>query len=48
MQAAAGSNGGIDVLCANAGIFPQARLEEMTSAQWDEVMDTNLKGTFLR
>lgn len=39
-------NGGIDVLCANAGIFPQARLEDMTSQQWDEVVDTNLKGTF--
>ena len=46
MQAVAGKSGGIDVLCANAGIFPQARLEEMTSEQWDEVMDTNLKGTF--
>ncbi|ESY78172.1 3-ketoacyl-ACP reductase [Mesorhizobium sp. LNHC221B00] len=42
----AARNGGIDVLCANAGIFPQARLEEMTSEQWDEVVDTNLKGTF--
>lgn len=42
----AGRNGGIDVLCANAGIFPQARLEDMTSKQWDEVVDTNLKGTF--
>ena len=40
-------NGGLDVLSANAGIFPAARLEEMTEAQWDEVMDTNLKGTFL-
>ena len=39
-------NGGLDVLCANAGIFPSARLEEMTSEQWDEVNDTNLKGTF--
>lgn len=39
-------SGGIDVLCANAGIFPPARIEEMTSQQWDEVMDTNLKGTF--
>jgi 3-oxoacyl-[acyl-carrier protein] reductase len=39
-------SGGLDVLCANAGIFPQARLEEMTSAQWDEVIATNLKGTF--
>lgn len=40
-------SGGIDVLCANAGIFPPARLEEMTEAEWDLVMDTNLKGTFL-
>ena len=39
--------GGLDVLCANAGIFPQARLEEMTEAQWDETQTTNLKGTFL-
>jgi 3-oxoacyl-[acyl-carrier protein] reductase len=46
MKAAADRNGGIDVLCANAGIFPPARLEEMTSEQWDEVVDTNLKGTF--
>ena len=36
------------MLCANAGIFPQARLEDMTSEQWDEVIDTNLKGTFHR
>ena len=46
MKSVAARNGGIDVLCANAGIFPQARLEEMTSEQWDEVVDTNLKGTF--
>jgi 3-oxoacyl-[acyl-carrier protein] reductase len=39
-------NGGLDVLCANAGIFPPARLEEMTEQQWDETLDTNLKGTF--
>src|SRR5690349_2096038 len=39
--------GGLDVLSANAGIFPAAKLEEMTGAQWDEVLDTNLKGTFL-
>jgi 3-oxoacyl-[acyl-carrier protein] reductase len=46
MKSVAERGGGIDVLCANAGIFPQARLEDMTSEQWDEVMDTNLKGTF--
>ena len=46
MKAIADRNGGLDVLCANAGIFPPAKLEEMTSEQWDEVVDTNLKGTF--
>jgi 3-oxoacyl-[acyl-carrier protein] reductase len=46
-KAAAKRNGGIDILCANAGIFPQAKIEEMSPEQWDEVMATNLKGTFL-
>ena len=45
--AAAERHGGIDILCANAGIFPQAKIEDMTAEQWDEVMGTNLKGTFL-
>lgn len=46
MAEVAKRNGGLDVLCANAGIFPPAKLEEMTSEQWDDVVDTNLKGTF--
>jgi len=46
MKAVAARNGGLDVLCANAGIFPPAKLEDMTDQQWDEVVDTNLKGTF--
>jgi 3-oxoacyl-[acyl-carrier protein] reductase len=46
-KTAADRNGGIDVLCANAGAFPQAKLEDMSPEQWDEVMATNLKGTFL-
>lgn len=37
--------GGIDILCANAGIFPSANLEEMTEDDWDLVMNTNLKGS---
>src|SRR5271157_6414922 len=44
---AATRHGGLDVLCANAGIFPQAKLEDMKPELWDEVMSTNLKGTFL-
>jgi 3-oxoacyl-[acyl-carrier protein] reductase len=39
--------GGIDVLCANAGIFPSATLAEMTDENIDEVLGTNLKGTIL-
>lgn len=37
--------GGIDVLCANAGIFPSAKLDEMTPKDLDEVIGVNLKGT---
>lgn len=39
--------GKIDVLCHNAGIYPQARLENMTLEQWQKVIDVNLTGTFL-
>jgi 3-oxoacyl-[acyl-carrier protein] reductase len=46
-KAAADAFGGLDVLCANAGIFPPAKLEEMSGEDWDHVVDTNLKGTFL-
>ena len=37
--------GGIDVLCANAGIFPEKLLVEMTEADVDEVFACNVKGT---
>lgn len=46
MKTVADRSGGLDVLCANAGIFPPSKLEEMTDDTWDEVVDTNLKGTF--
>ena len=36
--------GGVDILCANAGIFPPATLEEMSESAWDDVFATNLKG----
>lgn len=38
---------GIDIVCCNAGVFPAARLGEMSVADWDRVLDINLKGTFL-
>lgn len=37
--------GGIDVLCANAGIFPEAPLNTMTPDQLSQVLDVNVKGT---
>jgi len=46
-QTAVERYGGIDVLCCNAGIFPAAKLFEMSEADWDQVLDVNLKGTFL-
>ncbi|MFC4542964.1 3-oxoacyl-ACP reductase FabG [Halosolutus amylolyticus] len=39
--------GRIDVLCANAGIFPSATLEELSVEDWDRVFDVNAKGVFL-
>jgi 3-oxoacyl-[acyl-carrier protein] reductase len=39
--------GPIDVLVNNAGIFPRAAFLELDEAQWDAVLDTNLKGTFV-
>lgn len=35
------------VVIANAGVVHRVGLLEMTEAQWDEVLDVNLKGTFL-
>jgi len=46
-RAAIDAFGAIDILCANAGIFPAAKLGAMTGADFDLVIDTNLKGTFL-
>lgn len=45
--AAVAAFGGIDILCANAGIFPAAKLGAMTEADFDLVIGTNLKGSFL-
>ena len=38
--------GYIDVLVNNAGITQDAMLKKMTEAQWDRVIDVNLKGPF--
>ena len=38
--------GGLDILINNAGIFPASDPLQVTEAEWDKVMDVNLKGTF--
>ena len=45
--AAVERQGGLDILCANAGVYPQTNIEDMDPAEWDLVMGTNLKGNFL-
>lgn len=39
--------GPIGVWVNNAGIYPTRPLLDMTEADWDKVLDVNLKGTFL-
>ena len=46
-QTAIERHGGIDILCCNAGIYPASNLFDLSEAEWDQVMDVNLKGTFL-
>jgi NAD(P)-dependent dehydrogenase (short-subunit alcohol dehydrogenase family) len=38
--------GPVDILVNNAGLTRQARLEEMTEADYDAVLDVDLKGAF--
>jgi NAD(P)-dependent dehydrogenase (short-subunit alcohol dehydrogenase family) len=44
LEAAAGP---VDILINNAGIVRQAAALDQTEADWDAVVDTNLKGVFL-
>lgn len=37
--------GGIDVLCANAGIYPERAIAQITPADLDRVFGTNVHGT---
>lgn len=36
-----------DVTVANAGIYPNTPFLDLTEEEWDQVLDTNLKGVFL-
>ena len=39
--------GAIDIVAHNAGVFPSSTIARMKEAQWDHVLDTNLKSLFL-
>lgn len=36
-----------DIVVANAGLYPNTPFLDLTEEEWDRVMDTNVKGTFL-
>ncbi|AJC94907.1 3-oxoacyl-ACP reductase FabG [Staphylococcus hyicus] len=40
-------HGKIDILASNTGVYPQIEIEELTEADWDNIQNINLKGTFL-
>ena len=46
-QAALEQFGRVDILVNNAGIFTESLIENMSVAEWDRVVNTNLRGTFL-
>ena len=39
--------GRVDILVNNAGIFTESLLEDISVEDWDRVVNTNLRGTFL-
>jgi 3-oxoacyl-[acyl-carrier protein] reductase len=47
VDAVASDHGSVDIMCANAGAFPQTKMIDMDPAEWDQVMGTNLRSAFL-
>ena len=39
--------GSVSILVNNAGILHPTRIDDVTKAEWDQVLDVNLNGTFL-
>ncbi|HEY3138605.1 MAG TPA: SDR family NAD(P)-dependent oxidoreductase [Blastocatellia bacterium] len=46
VQTAVDRFGSLDILVANAGIWKEAPIEEMSEGQWDETIDVNLKSIY--
>lgn len=47
VDAALDGLGGLDILVNNAGVTADGLVMRMSEQSWDEVLETNLKGTFL-
>ena len=47
VEAAERAIGPVTVAVANAGIYPNTPVLDMTTEEWDRVMETNLRGVFL-
>ena len=47
VKAAVATYGGIDVVCANAGVIPDQTIRSISERQWDQAFAVNVKGTFL-
>jgi NAD(P)-dependent dehydrogenase (short-subunit alcohol dehydrogenase family) len=47
VAAAEAALGPVDIAVANAGIYPNCPVVEMTVEEWDRVMETNVRGVFL-
>jgi 3-oxoacyl-[acyl-carrier protein] reductase len=37
----------VDIMVHNVGVFPSSTIVKMKEAEWDQVIDTNLKSLFL-
>jgi 3-oxoacyl-[acyl-carrier protein] reductase len=46
VNAAVARFGALDILVANAGIWKEAAIDEMTAAQWDETISQNLNSIY--
>ena len=47
IERAVGDGGGLQILVSNAGINLEKQLPDVSEAEWDACLDTNLKGSFL-
>lgn len=47
VERALAATGRLDVIVNNAGVFVWRRLEQLDEADWDRILDTNLKSAYL-